>query len=527
MPHMHESRSREPAIKPVNLDWPVFGVSGGVIVLFMVASLIDIGTVSAIVDAAFAFSVKYFGPFWQVLLLATFGVSMALAFSRLGNVRLGGTNTPEMSTFRWLAIIMCTLLAAGGVFWSFAEPMYHFMTVPPSFLGVDAATPAAVGPALAQAHHHWGFLSWAIIGTLGSIVAMYTHYHLGLPLKPRSLLYPVLGERALHGWIGTAVDSASILAVAAGTIGPIGFLGLQLSYSLEQLMGIPDVYATQLTIVAALVAIYTVSAITGITRGIQILSRFNVLLAVALLAIIVLTGPGGFVIDAFFTSFGLYLNNFFTIATNRSDPTWLGAWSIFFGGWFLGYGPLTAMFIARISRGRTIREMMVAIAIVAPIVTNFWFTILGGAGIYYELASPGSVSGPLNDGGLPATMLAVVQQLPLAGLLVPAFLVLIVVFLATTGDSMSFTMAMAVSGSDSPPTSVRVFWAVMMGAVAAILLRLGDGGITALQSFIVVTAVPVSLILLPLLWTAPKVARELATEQFGKVEGTVARTPAD
>ncbi len=523
---MKEHASTAPNIKPVHLDWPVFGVSGGIIVLFMVAALYDIQMVDSVVNVAFAFSVKYFGPFWQVLLLATFGVSLALAFSRYGNVRLGGVDTPEMSTFRWLAIIMCTLLAAGGVFWSFAEPMYHFMTVPPSFPGVEAATPAAVGPALAQAHHHWGFLSWAIIGTLGSIVAMYTHYHLGLPLKPRSLLYPVLGERALHGWIGTAVDAASILAVAAGTIGPIGFLGLQLSYSLEQLMGIPDVYATQLTIVAALVAIYTISAITGITRGIQILSRFNVLLAVALLAIIILTGPGGFVIDAFFTSFGLYLNNFFTIATNRSDPTWLGAWSIFFGGWFLGYGPLTAMFIARISRGRTIREMMVAIAIVAPIVTNFWFTILGGAGIYYELASPGSVSGPLNDGGLPATMLAVVQQLPLAGLLVPAFLVLIVVFLATTGDSMSFTMAMAVSGSDSPPTSVRVFWAVMMGAVGAILLRLGDGGIGALQNFIVVTAVPVSLILLPLLWTAPKVAAELAAEQFGKTENT-ARTPAD
>ena len=281
---------------------------------------------------------------------------------------------------------------------------------------------------------------------------MYTHYHKGLPLRPRSLLYPVLGERAMHGWIGTAVDASSILAVAAGTIGPIGFLGLQLSYSLDQLVGIPNVYATQLTIVAGLVGIYTISAVTGINRGIQILSRFNVLLALALMIIILITGPGSFIIDSFFTSFGLYLNNFFTVSTNRSDPAWLGTWSIFFGGWFLGYGPLTAMFIARISRGRTVREILVAIAIIAPIVTNFWFTILGGSGIFYELQQPGVISGPLTEAGLPAAMLAIVQQLPLAPLLVPAFLVLIVVFLATTGDSMSFTIAMAVSGNDTPTT---------------------------------------------------------------------------
>ena len=509
---MKESVDTSPQT-PTKLDWPVFGVSGGLILLFMVASLIDIDMVSTLVDGAFAFSVKYFGPFWQVLLLATFGVAIGLAFSRYGRVRLGRVDQPEMSTFRWIAIIMCTLLAGGGVFYSFAEPMYHFMDVPPSFPGVEAGTAAAVGPALAQAHHHWGFLSWAIIGTLGSIVAMYTHYHKGLPLRPRSLLYPVLGERAMHGWIGTAVDASSILAVAAGTIGPIGFLGLQLSYSLDQLVGIPNVYATQLTIVAGLVGIYTISAVTGINRGIQILSRFNVLLALALLIIILITGPGSFIIDSFFTSFGLYLNNFFTVSTNRSDPAWLGTWSIFFGGWFLGYGPLTAMFIARISKGRTIREILVAIAIIAPIGTNFWFTILGGSGIYYELQQPGVISGPLTEAGLPAAMLAVVQQLPLAPLLVPAFLVLIVVFLATTGDSMSFTIAMAVSGNDTPATWVRVFWAVMMGAVAAILIRLGEGGIGALQSFIVVTAVPVSLVLLPLLWSAPKVAAELGREQ--------------
>ena len=428
-----------------SIDWPVFGWSGGIVAVFVAAALVNIDFVSGMVNASFGFSCKYFGAYWQVLLLATFLISVGLACSRYGNIKLGGIDTPEMSTFRWVAIIMCTLLAGGGVFWSAAEPMYHFTSTPPLFSGVESATKAAITPALAQSYLHWGFLAWAILGTLSAVVLMYSHYHCGVEMKPRALLYPLFGEKIMNNGLGVAVDAASIIAVAAGTIGPIGFLGLQVSFALEQLFGIPDVYVTQLCIIIGLVIVYTISAVSGLHKGIQILSRFNVILTVILIGVILLLGPGGFIIDSFLTGFGTYIKEFPALTLYRGDVGWLGWWTVFFWGWFLGYGPMMAVFISRISRGRTIREICLAVGVIAPIVTNFWFSVLGGSGIYYELAKPGSVSTALKDAGLPAALLAIVQQLPLSAILVPAFLVLIVVFLTTTGDSMALTISIAVT----------------------------------------------------------------------------------
>ncbi|MDB2384528.1 BCCT family transporter, partial [Endozoicomonas sp.] len=182
-------------------------------------------------------------------------------------------------------------------------------------------------------------------------------------------------------------------------------------------------------------------------------------------------------------------------------------------GWFLGYGPLMAMFIARISRGRTLREIILMISVVAPIITCFWFTVIGGSGLHYELASPGVISEPFTGFNLPAALIAITQQLPWGTVISFFCLILTTLFVATTGDSMTYSVAMVMTGHDHPQTAVRIFWGLMMGVVAAILISIGSGGISALQSFIVVSAVPVSLILLPSLWTAPKIALKMAKEQ--------------
>jgi glycine betaine transporter len=496
-----------------NIEWPVFLVSGGVLLLFVIASLINPEFVSGQVNKYFGLSCKYFGAYWQWLLFLNFLVAMGLAVSKYGDVRLGMIDAPEMSTFKWVAIIMCTLLAGGGVFWSAAEPMYYFISTPPVFDGVVSATKAAVVPAMEQSFLHWGFLAWSILGTLGAVVLMYVHYHKGHALQARGLMYPVFGPKIMKNTLGQLVEGCCILAVAAGTIGPIGFLGLQVSYALNQVFGIPDVYGTQLAIIIGLVCVYTISAITGLHKGIQILSRINVWLTIALIVVILFIGPGGFIIDTFTHSMGAYLKDFTTMSLFRGDLGWLSWWTVFFWGWFLGYGPLMSVLIARISRGRTIREIMLAVGIVAPIATHFWFTILGGTGIFYEMANPGVISGPLKEAGLPAALMAVVGQLPMASVLIPLFLILIFLFLATTGDSMSLSIAICVTGEDDPPKSMRVFWAVTMGVVAAILIRMGAGGIGALQSFIVITAVPVGFIMLPTLWGGPRMAKELYEEQ--------------
>jgi choline/carnitine/betaine transport len=493
-------------------DWITFCVSGGFVILFLVASFVDIDFVASCVNQSSNTAAEYFGGFWQVLLLATFIGALLLAASPAGRIRLGKLDKPELSTFKWTAIIMCTLLAGGGVFWSAAEPIYHFTNVPPIAAGIANSTSAAIVPALSQSFLHWGFSAWAILGTLSAVVFMYAHYHRGMPFKPRSLLYPLVGEHIRDHWIGGVVDAFSIVAVAAGTIGPIGFLGLQLGFFLNKLFGIPNTLGLQLAVVGMLVVIYTISAATGVYKGIQLLSSFNVILAVLLMAAVLVIGPTRFLFDSFLTSFGSYVQDFVRMSLYRGNGEWLRWWTVFFWGWFIGYAPMMTLFVARISRGRTIREIILTVAVIAPVIANFWFTLLGGTGIFYELETPGAISGPLGADGLPAALLAIITHLPASSLLVPLFLVLIVVFLATTGDSMAYSIAMVVSNSGTPPRWVRVFWAMMMGAIAAALLAIGDSGISALQSFIVATAVPVGVLMASMLWAAPKAVAALREE---------------
>ncbi|WP_370161831.1 BCCT family transporter [Limimaricola soesokkakensis] len=495
---------------PGHINKPLFAITGGFIAVFCLIALLDLELLSSMVDASFAFSAKYFGLYWQVLLLATFLIGLVLIVLPGGRAIMGGLARPEFSVFQWGAMIMCTLLAGGGVFWAAGEPMAHFLSSPPLF-GAEAGTAEAVGPALAQSFMHWGFLAWAILGALSTVMLMHYHYDKGLPLAPRTLLYPLFGDRAIKGPIGLIADASCIIAVVAGTVGPIGFLGLQVSYGLNALFGIPDGFATQATVIAGLVTLYTISAMTGLTRGIQLLSKINVILAAGLLVFMLVFGPTAFILQSYFAGFSSYLGNFFGMALYRGEaglfgePGWLGWWTVFFWGWFMGYGPLMAMFIARISRGRSIRSIVIMLSLVAPVITTFWFTIIGGSGIAFELGNTGSVSTAFEGFNLPAALLAITQQLPMGFIISLLFLILTTIFVATTGDSMTYVISVAMSDEDLSSMPVRVFWGIGMGLVAIILISLGAGGVGKLQSFIVVTAVPVSLVLLPSLWDALRI----------------------
>ena len=475
----------------------------GFISLFLLASIIDLSLVSSVIQSLFSSATSHFGNSWQWLMVINFIVAVLLAVTRYGKMRMGQQAKPTIGTFRWLAMIMCTLLAGGGVFWSAAEPIYHFMTPSPSFPYVTGSTIEAVSPALSQSFLHWGFLAWAVLGTLATIVLMYAHHQGGVKLRPRALLYPLLGDRLENHWLGSVIDACSIIAVAAGTIGPIGFLASQLGYSLEVVAGIENSVTSQLVILMVVVAVYSISAFTGMDKGLQWLSRLNVIGAFTLLLLMLVFGPTWFIFEHFGSAFAMYLQQLPEMSLNAEAPEWNSWWTWFFWGWFIGFAPMMAIFIARISEGRSIRELILTVAIGAPVATNFWFTVLGGSGIFFELQSPGSISGPLNEAGLPAVLLATLSQLPFSSLLVPAFLVLTTTFVVTTGDSMAYSISMVVSGDNEPKRSQRLFWAVVMGCVAAVLLVAGDGGLNALQSFIVVTAVPVSLLVAATLLTGP------------------------
>ncbi|WP_321462941.1 BCCT family transporter [uncultured Vibrio sp.] len=498
-------------VNRLELTNPVFWLSGSFLTLFVLLALTSTDSLTAMVNTGFGYATEYFGAYWQVLLLLNFLIGLALAFGRTGDVRLGGLAKPEIDNFKWLSIVLCTLLAGGGVFWAAAEPIAHFVTAPPLY--GDASPKTAAINALSQSFMHWGFLAWAILGGLSSIVLMHLHYDKGLPLKPRTLLYPVLGDKAINGWIGNLADACSIIAAAAGTIGPIGFLGLQISYALNALFGLPDTFVIQSMVIIAAILMYTLSALSGVSKGIQIISRYNIILSILLVGYLLFVGPTSFIVDGYIQGMGRLVDNFFPMALYRGDTDWLSWWTVFFWGWFIGYGPMMAIFIARISRGRSIRQLIMAISIAAPLITCFWFSIVGGSGLAFELENPGLISGAFKGFNLPAVLLAITSQVPYPMVISVLFLVLTTTFIVTTGDSMTYTISVVMTGSTEPNAMIRSFWGLIMGLVAIVLISMGSGGISALQSFIVITAVPVSFILLPSIWKAPSIAKQMAKEQ--------------
>ncbi|MFD2191909.1 BCCT family transporter [Pistricoccus aurantiacus] len=493
----------------------VLGLSIGFIIVFIGLSVYDIDMVADGIASGFAWTAKHMGSYFQLFLLLTFFIAIALAISPAGSARVGNRRDPELSTFKWLSIIMCTLLAGGGVFFAAGEPVYHFVVTPPAF-DTEAGTVDAIAPALAQSFMHWGFLAWAVLGSLTAVVLAHSHYDKGQPLQPRSLLYPVFGEAVMKGAFGSVVDSLCIIAVVAGTVGPIGFLATQVSFGLHELFSFPEGFTGQLMILVGLGAIYVTSAVTGIERGIQFLSRYNVFLALAIAAVIFIFGPTLFLTNAYTQSFGEYLSSFFSMSTMTSTDApdwWMQWWTVFFFSWFIGYGPLMAIFVARISRGRTIREMILAVAVLAPIATTIWFTLLGGSGIYYQLTDVIDLTEALNNFQFDVATLTVAQALPGGWMMAVAILILTTIFVATTGDSMSYAISVVCTGHDEPNMFVRAFWGITMAIMAGILLYMGAGQISALQQFIVITAIPVSLVLLPTLWTGPTSAYAMAREQ--------------
>ena len=493
----------------------VLVLSIGFIVAFLALSFYDIDLVANSISAGFAWTALVLGSYFQLLLLLTFFIAIGVALTPAAKAKIGNLDAPEMSTFKWLSIILYTLLAGGGVFFAAGEPVYHFVVTPPAF-DTEAGTAEAVSGALAQSFMHWGFMAWAVLGSLTAVVLAHAHYVKGQPLQPRTLLYPVLGERLMRGPLGGLVDACCVIALVAGTVGPIGFLATQVSFGLHELFGLPEGYTGQLMILAVLGTVYVLSSMSGVHKGIQLLSRFNVLLALAIGAVIIVFGPTLFLVNTYVSSMGAYVSEFFTMATMTAETApawWMQWWTVFFFAWFIGYAPLMAIFVARISRGRSIREMILAVAVLAPIATTVWFTLLGGSGIYYQLTGVIDLTEALNNFQFDVATLTVAQALPGGTWMALAILLLTTIFVATTGDSMSYAIAVVGTGHDDPSPYMRAFWGIAMALMAAVLLYMGAGQISALQQFIVITAIPVSLILLPSLWNGPQAAYAMAREQ--------------
>ena len=482
------------------------------LLIFLVVSAINLAMAKQFTDNGKAVVSDSLGGLWQWMVVMVFLIAIGLAISPLGKLRLGGAAAkPSLKFFDWCAVLICTLLAGGGVFWSAAEPLYHFQTPSPVFPGVAGGTAAAVDPALAVSFLHWGFLAWALVATTTTITFSILERR-GEPLRPRTLLVNIVPRGWVDGPIGDLADGLSVVAAIAGTVGPLGFLSLQLSNAAGKLPWLSDSAWLQSLVVVLLTAVFATSTVSGIQKGIKWLSELNVWLTIAMALGILLLGPGLWLMQHFLSGFGTYLIKLplMAVTPNVAPGNWINGWTVFYWGWFLGYAPLMGLFTAGVSRGRSIRELVLAVAILCPIVTNLWFTLLGGTGMQLELSGAG-ITDALAQNGAAAALLAILSQLPLAGVLIPIGLLLVVLFMCTSADSMSYAAAMVVSGRTEPPPLLRLFWALMIGSLTLVLLRIGSSigdstSIDALQAFIVITAVPVTPLVLATLWTAPRLA---------------------
>lgn len=438
-----------------------------------------------------AFFLVNFGWFYQ--LSATFFLFFALflIFSRYGKIKLGkDEDKPDFSRPTWFAMLFSAGMGIGLLFFGVSEPISHFAN--PPFGG--GGTGEAARTALRYTYLHWGFHAWAIYAVIALALAYYK-FRKDLPGLISSTLYPILGEKT-KGPIGTAIDMVAVFATIFGVAASLGLGAAQINGGLSYLTGIPNNFTVQLMIIAVVTALFLLSAGTGVKRGIKYLSNTNMVLAVILLITFFFLAPTVFLLNLFTTTFGEYVQNLLVMGTglapfNPENAAWLREWTIFYWAWWIAWAPFVGTFIARVSKGRTVREFVIAVLIVPTLVCAFWFSVFGGTGIYMEYNLGLNVSGQ----SLETALFYVYEHLPFTMLLVIVTLFLISTFFITSADSATFVLGMQTThGSLEPPNIVKYIWGFILSASAAVLMA--SGGLPGFQTAIIVSAFPLGIVLL-------------------------------
>ncbi len=433
---------------------------------------------------------------YYILIVAGFVVfSLWVGFSRYGRIRLGQDDQkPEFSRLSWFAMLFSAGMGIGLMFWGVAEPLSHYAN-PPERTGFTGETVPAAEHAIHLTYVHWGLHAWAIYVVVGLALAFAVHRK-GRPLSIRWALEPLLGDR-VKGRLGDAIDVAAIFGTVFGVATSLGLGVLQVNAGLD-FLGVTGVSLTaQLILIGIITSFAVVSVVSGLGRGIKWLSNLNIGLAGFLMLFVLVAGPTLFIIREFVASFGYYLQNVLS-TTFASDAFVQGNdfvvnWTAFYWGWWISWAPFVGVFIARISRGRTVREFTLGVLLVPTLITFFWFSVFGGAGIYRELFGGGGLVGLASEKAL-FTML---DGLPLGAIVSVVALLLVVTFFVTSSDSGSLVVDMLAGGGDlNPPVVSRVFWGITEGLVAAALLWVGGtNALSALQTASIATALPFSVVM--------------------------------
>jgi len=419
---------------------------------------------------------------------------IVVAFSDWGRIKLGPDDSePEYGFAPWFAMLFSAGMGIGLMFFGVAEPLTHYLTPPDG----DPETLESARQAIVLTFFHWGVHAWGIYVVVGLSLAYFTYRH-GLPLTIRSALYPLIGDR-IYGPIGHAVDTIAVLGTLFGVATSLGFGVTQINAGLNTLFGVPIEPVVQLMLIAGITALATISVVAGLDAGIKRLSEINLYLAIALILFVLLAGPTLFLISAFVQNIGDYLDQLAMLTFNvdaYGDGVWVSDWTLFYWGWWISWSPFVGMFIARISRGRTVREFIFGVLLGPTLFTFFWMTVYGDSALRLALAG---LAEPMVDavrnGQSELALFAFLDNLPLPGLTSVLAITLVATFFVTSSDSGSLVKStLASGGSLNPPVSQRLFWALLEGVVAAVLLMVG--GLGALQSATIAAALPFTLVIM-------------------------------
>jgi choline/glycine/proline betaine transport protein len=489
-------------VKAVKEAWggllkPVFVPASIVIFVMITFSVIYAGTAADAFDKLNNAITSGVG--WWYILATTGFVVFALycGLSRVGNIRLGRDDEkPEFGVLSWFAMLFSAGMGIGLVFYGVAEPLSHYVT-PPEAGGIPGSTDPAARQAMELTLFHWGLHAWAIYVVVGLGLA-YMTYRKGRPLSVRWLLEPLLGRKRIEGGIGHAIDSVAIIGTLFGVATSLGFGVQQISAGLEYLGWVDTNNWVTVLIIAGVTGLATFSVVSGVSRGLKWLSNINMGMAAALAVFVLIAGPSLFLMQSWVQNLGGYvqaLPELMLRTSPFSDDGWAGAWTIFYWGWWMSWAPFVGMFIARISRGRTIREFVFGVLLAPTIIGSLWFTIFGDAGILRQRDN-GDL---LVDGAVDTntSLFQLLDTLPLATISSVLAIFVIVFFFVTSSDSGSLVIDILSTGGDlEPPKITRVYWSILEGVAATVLLLIGGtGSLTALQTMSIATAVPFSIIL--------------------------------
>ncbi len=492
----------------------VFYISVTVIALFVLWGFILPDHLAEQASAALNFTTVNFGWFYLFATFIFLVFAIYFAFGPYGRIRLGDDDEePEYPYFTWFAMLFSAGMGIGLVFWGVAEPIYHFIT--PPLDQAEGLTPDAARYALRYSFFHWGLHPWAIY-TIVALALAYTQFRKGESGLISSTFRPLIGDR-VEGAIGKGIDTLAAIATAFGVATSLGLGTLQINGGLSHVLGIPNTIVTQLLIILIVTILYMISATTGLNRGIRYLSNLNLGLAIGLLLFVLITGPTSFIIDAFTTTIGAYLGNIIPMSfrlTPFSQGRWVGDWTLFYWAWWIAWAPFVGTFIARVSRGRTIKEFVLGVLLVPTIFGAFWFAAFGGSAIFLDLFKQGGISEAVSN-DVTTALFITLEQFPLGMFLGLLATFLIITFFITSADSATFVLGMLTSkGVLNPANTTKLTWGFLQSSIAAVLLW--SGGLGGLQTASIVAALPFAVIMVLMVFSLRKALNQEIVEQKRK-----------